>query len=201
MYSIVSLGVQWVGHILDHEDEDQMVNTSPPSLWSSMQPTPCTPRHDGVCGLLLILAIEYVTYLQDRGQQVCSILHCKEERKGGEEDEEQPPIHPLSCNGVHDILLILNLASRPPLPVQGQWVLCILHYDEERRSIPFIPPFLLAIKYTTYFLFILLLILYLESRLSLLSQGWGWGVECILHCKEPLLLVMKYTVYSSSRWR
>ena len=31
----------------------------------------------------LILVIEYAAYLQDRGQEVCCILHRKEERKRG----------------------------------------------------------------------------------------------------------------------
>ena len=31
----------------------------------------------------LILMIEYAAYLQDRGQEACRVLHCKEERKRG----------------------------------------------------------------------------------------------------------------------
>ena len=68
----------------------------------------------------LIIVIEYTVYLRDRGQEVRRVLHGKEERKRGrEEEEEQPTTHPLSCDGVHFVLLILNLASGPPPPLRG----------------------------------------------------------------------------------
>ena len=74
------LGVQGVGRVLDHKDEDQVVKSS-------------SPPRNGVRGLLiilldtmeyaanLILAIECAAYSQDRGQEVHRVLHCKEERK------------------------------------------------------------------------------------------------------------------------
>ena len=102
---------------------------------------------------------------------------------------------------VHCLLLLssLQFITRPtPCPPAydgGRGVGHHLHHKEERRS-TLGTPLCASSPPCDGVHNALLLILYTTSRLR--------GVGCVLHCKEPLLLVMEYAAYSCwtrSCWR
>jgi hypothetical protein len=165
------------------------------SLWYSTQPTPCPLSCNGVCVIILLLYLE--SGLPSPSQGWVCMLCCKEERRS---ILPTPPLLLKIEYAAYSFSSYIRWKTRSrSLPPSQGW-------EEKRRSMLHTslcvssPPYKIVCS-------VLLLVLYLASRLSPPLQGWR--VSCVFHHKEemrwtlstPLLLPeiesMAYSLSSS----